>query len=426
MGGVLSDCNDWSKVLTSLTESINKDLNEAFPNIISEGCTLRNALVEIKSQTNERFIFLIDEWDCIYREEAYNTKLCDEYTNFLRSLFKDSICSSCIDLVYMTGILPIRRYNADSTLNNFTEYNMINHYPLGKFMGFTESEVIDLCNKYDMPFEDLKNWYNGYYLEGVGSIYNPKSVVEAIYEEECRDYWTQTRSMDDIKNYMNYDNGVLKSDIASMLAGDKVKVDVVKFENDLTKINSRDAALTVLIHLGYLAYDEEYKSCYIPNYEIKQELQRAIEDLDWEEFKYPIEASSDLIKATFNLNFDYINEVFDKNHKELSTIFNKNKEDILGVVTYLSYSQMNDRYYVNKEANTSTGRCDIIYKPRYKDPAMIVELKVDSTPSDAIKQINNKHYLDLLGSYKGEVYLVGINYNSKTLKHDSMVEVVNK
>ena len=326
----------------------------------------------------------------------------------------------------MTGILPIRRYNADSTLNNFTEYNMINHYPLGKFMGFTESEVIDLCNKYDMPFEDLKNWYNGYYLEGVGSIYNPKSVVEAIYEEECRDYWTQTRSMDDIKNYMNYDNGVLKSDIASMLAGDKVKVDVVKFENDLTKINSRDAALTVLIHLGYLAYDEEYKSCYIPNYEIKQELQRAIEDLDWEEFKYPIEASSDLIKATFNLNFDYINEVFDKNHKELSTIFNKNKEDILGVVTYLSYSQMNDRYYVNKEANTSTGRCDIIYKPRYKDPAMIVELKVDSTPSDAIKQINNKHYLDLLGSYKGEVYLVGINYNSKTLKHDSMVKVVNK
>ena len=171
--------------------------------------TISKAIIRINSKLNERFIFLIDEWDVIYREQEYNTKLCDEYTELLRNLFKSSNVSSCIDLVYMTGILPIRRYSTQSTLNMFTEYDMINPRELDSFIGFTEDEVKDLCNKYHRDFNEIKSWYNGYNLNDV-SLYNPKSVVEAVLRGKCKDYWVQTSAIESVTNYMNYDHGALK------------------------------------------------------------------------------------------------------------------------------------------------------------------------------------------------------------------------
>lgn len=175
--------------------------------------TISKAIIRINSKLNERFIFLIDEWDVIYREQEYNTKLCDEYIELLRNLFKSSNVSSnvssCIDLVYMTGILPIRRYSTQSTLNMFTEYDMINPRELDSFIGFTEDEVKDLCNKYNRDFNKISQWYNGYKLGNV-SIYNPKSVVEAVLRGKCKDYWVQTSAIESVTNYMNYDHGALK------------------------------------------------------------------------------------------------------------------------------------------------------------------------------------------------------------------------
>jgi len=175
--------------------------------------TISKAIIRINSNINERFIFLIDEWDVIYREQEYNTKLCDEYIELLRNLFKSSNVSSnvssCIDLVYMTGILPIRRYSTQSTLNMFTEYDMINPRELDSFIGFTEDEVKDLCKKYNRDFNEIKSWYNGYNLNDV-SLYNPKSVVEAVLRGKCKDYWVQTSAIESVTNYMNYDHGALK------------------------------------------------------------------------------------------------------------------------------------------------------------------------------------------------------------------------
>ena len=199
---------------------------------------------------------------------------------FLRDLFKSSDVSSCIDLVYMTGILPIRRYSTQSTLNMFTEYNMLDSFPIESYVGFTEDEVIGLCNKYNRDFNEIKSWYNGYNLNGV-SLYNPKSVVEAVLRGECDDYWVQTSAIEALTDYMNYGNGILKDEVFEMLLGNKVSVNVRMFSNDLTKIDSKDSALTALIHLGYLTYDEDLESCYIPNYEIKKEFEIAFEKLKW-------------------------------------------------------------------------------------------------------------------------------------------------
>ena len=429
MASLYTDIRDKNDFFKELETNLLDDLNEAFPNVLKEmDNTISKATIRINSKLNERFIFLIDEWDVIYREQEYNTKLCDEYTELLRNLFKSSNVSSCIDLVYMTGILPIRRYSTQSTLNMFTEYDMITPRELDSFIGFTEDEVKDLCNKYPRDFNKISQWYNGYKLGNV-SIYNPKSVVEAVLSGEYGDYWTKTSAIEAVTNYMNYDHGALKGLITKMLSGDKVSVNVSRFSNDLTKVNSADSALTVLIHLGYLAFIKgEYLGfgyCYIPNYEIRQEFVNAILELDWKEIYNPIDNSRKLYEETLKGNVEFINKTLDENHKDLAGPFNKNKEDILGVIVEISYYNAKQFYNIKKEDTSILGRSDLSFIP-YDNCHIpfIVELKINSTPDEAIAQIKEKSYFNSLGSYHGKVLLLGISYDEKTLKHSSKVEII--
>ena len=429
MASLYTDIRDKNDFFKELETNLLDDLNEAFPNVLKEmDNTISKAIIRINSKLNERFIFLIDEWDVIYREQEYNTKLCDEYTELLRNLFKSSNVSSCIDLVYMTGILPIRRYSTQSTLNMFTEYDMINPRELDSFIGFTEDEVKDLCKKYNRDFNKISQWYNGYKLGNV-SIYNPKSVVEAVLSGEYGDYWTKTSAIEAVTNYMNYDHGALKGIITKMLSGDKVSVNVSRFSNDLTKVNSADSALTVLIHLGYLAFikGEElgFGYCYIPNYEIRQEFVNAILELDWKEIYNPISNSKKLYEETLKGNVEFINTTLDQNHLELAGPFNKNKEDILGVIVEISYYNAKQFYNIKKEDTSILGRSDLSFIP-YDNCHIpfIVELKINSTPDEAIAQIKEKSYFNSLGSYHGKVLLLGISYDEKTLKHNSKVLII--
>ena len=425
IASLYTDIRDKNDFFKELETNLLDDLNDAFPNVLKEmDNTISKAIIRINSKLNERFIFLIDEWDVIYREQEYNTKLCDEYTELLRNLFKSSNVSSCIDLVYMTGILPIRRYSTQSTLNMFTEYNMLDSFPIKSYVGFTEDEVIGLCNKYHRDFNEIKSWYNGYNLNGV-SLYNPKSVVEAVLRGECDDYWVQTSAIEAVTNYMNYDNGELKDIICKMLLGNKVEIDVTEFENDLTKVDSADSALTVLIHLGYLAYDKKLKVCYIPNYEIKKEFERALKKLNWKEIYNPISNSKKLYEETLKGNVEFINKTLDENHKDLAGPFNKNKEDILGVIVEISYYSAKQFYNIKKEDTSILGRSDLSFIP-YDNCHIpfIVELKINSTPEDAITQIKEKSYFNSLGDYHGKVLLLGISYDEKTLKHNSKVLII--
>ena len=424
MASLYANIDNKEEIITELKKRILSDLKEKYRNVDLTNFILSDAMIKINNETNERFIFLIDEWDVIFREEEYNTKLCDDYIMFLRGLFKSSDVSSCIDLVYMTGILPIRRYSTQSTLNMFKEYNMLDSFPIESYVGFTEDEVIGLCNKYNRDFNEIKSWYNGYNLNGV-SLYNPKSVVEAVLRGKCKDYWAQTSAIEAVTNYMNYDNGELKDIICKMLLGEKVKVNDRKFENDLTKVNSSDSALTVLIHLGYLAYDEDLEACYIPNYEIKQEFVNAVDKLNWHEIYNPISNSLKLYEETLKGNVEFINKTLDENHKDLAGPFNKNKEDILGVIVEISYYNAKQFYNIKKEDTSILGRSDLSFIP-YDNCHIpfIVELKINSTPDEAIAQIKEKSYFNSLGSYHGKVLLLGISYDEKTLKHNSKVLII--
>ena len=419
----LSTTNSIDEMLSKINRMILKDLKFEFKDVITE-TEIIDAFNEVYAYTKNKFIFIIDEWDCIFREFKEDKTAQETYLDFLRSLLKDK---NYIEMCYMTGILPIKRYNSQSSLNNFTEYNMLNPRNLTEFIGFTEEEVSELCKQYDMDINDMKHWYDGYHYNKVGDLYNPKSVVEALTTGEYSDYWVSTSSIEAVTNYMNYDNGELKDIIASLIAGNKVDVNVSRFRNDLTAVDNKDAALTVLIHLGYLAYDRENEQCYIPNYEIRQELNNGVLDLKWEEIEYPLINSKELIKQTVLLNTKYIEERLNENLEIFTTIYNRLDENVLSVLLNVSYDYARKEYNFFKEPNVGIGRADLILVPyRTTKPGIIFELKVDSSPIDAIKQIKQKNYLESFNTYKGKILLIGINLDSKTKKHSVLIEEVNK
>jgi hypothetical protein len=423
MAEIYAYLDDPRDFLRKLNKEVTAELAKSYPGIDMAGLKLGEAIRLINSETGDTFIFLIDEWDVVYREQENDRGLCDEFTMFLRSLFKSSRSSDCFDLVYMTGILPIRRYSTQSTLNMFTEYNMVSPRGLGCHFGFTEAEAKALCERYGRDFDEIKSWYDGYRLDGM-EIYNPKSVVEAIESGVCDDYWVQTSAIEAVTDYMNYDHGALKSIIAAMLSGESAPADPGPFSNDLTKVDSKDSALTVLIHLGYLSYDAENKLCRIPNLEIKKELERAIASLAWDTFYNPIDDSMKLYEETLKGNLAFIDRALDRNHEELSTTLTKNTEQALFFVVNISYYKARVFYTVKKEEPSMNGRSDISFVPKDSEHIpMIVELKKDATPEEAIDQIKEKRYWEAWGSdYKGKILLLGITYDSKTMKHSSKVE----
>ena len=234
-------------------------------------------LYSIVEKTGHKFIFIIDEWDALFREKKDDTVLQEAYIRLLRGLFKNSgKTDKMIEAAYMTGILPIKKYGTQSAMTDFKEYTMLSPKKLAGYVGFTEMEVKNLCEQSGMDFEEMKKWYDGYTFSRIKSVYSPNSVMESIKNEEFGSYWTQTETYATLQFYIDMDEDGLKQAITQMLGGADIKIDSGVFQNDMTTIKSKDDVLTLLVHLGYLAYDADTKSVHIPNEEVRQEFVRAV------------------------------------------------------------------------------------------------------------------------------------------------------
>mgnify|MGYP000664965234 CR=1 FL=1 len=385
---------------------------------------LISVLDEIFYEKKIPFIFIIDEWDCIFREHQNDTDAQKKYLDFLRNLLKDQ---SYVALAYMTGILPIKKYGKHSALNMFTEVSMTDPREYAEFTGFTESEVNQLCNEYKMPFDETKRWYDGYNLMGV-SAYNPRSVVMSMTGGYFNNYWTSTETYEALRVYieMNFDG--LKDTIIELLAGQKAVIDTTTFSNDMVTFETKDDVLTLLVHLGYLTYDFYTKEVSIPNYEISEQFASTIKVMGWSEVANSLKLSDELLKSTLNGNEEKVAELIDKAHSDNTSILKYNDENSLSCVISLAYYSARKTYTIERELSAGKGFADLVFRPRKNNsnPAMIVELKYDKSAGGALDQIKKRQYADCLKDYSGEILLVGINYNKDTKKHDCVIEKIVK
>lgn len=277
-----------TRQVISAAEAVNEfhvavidELRKVFPDSVREDdVDLPMVLSQINEDTGSKFVIIIDEWDTIFREHKGDEAAQEEYITLLRGLFKDAPSKKFLKLGYLTGILPIKKYGTESALNNFDEFTMTNPRSLSEYVGFTEKEVVQLCKDYNMDFEEIKRWYDGYSFEQM-HIYNPNSVVKSMLDGECSNYWTSTETYESLKNYISMNFDGLKDAIIQMIAGGRCKIDTNTFENDMVSFQSRDDVLTVLVHLGYLAYNKKTQEVTIPNEEVRAAFIRAIKKTNW-------------------------------------------------------------------------------------------------------------------------------------------------
>lgn len=412
-------------IVQHVNDELMSDIHAAYPDVPTEkDDDLMALLIRIASTKHLQFVFIIDEWDAICREFKIGTMVMDNYVNWLRRMFKGGKSSQVFACVYMTGILPIKKYKTESALNNFTEYSMVNPGRLSGCFGFTKSEVMSLCGSEAGDFDEMEKWYDGYKMGNELSVFNPNSVMQALWEGRCRSFWASTGAYDAVAAYiqMNYEG--LKDDIVEMLGGGRCSVDPTGFQNDMSIIRSKDDVLTVLIHLGYLAYDWDTGECYIPNYEVAGEMVNAVRNNHWDSVVNALEKSKQLLQAVLDGDADAVARGIDAAHDENTSILSYNDENSLACVLSLAFYAARNNYVIHRELATGKGFADLVLIPRKQidSPAIIIELKYNQDADTAIEQIRRKEYPAKVAQYTNNLLLVGISYHRETKKHECHIE----
>ena len=401
------------EVTEYLEWNVIEELRETYGEFFSEKITvLAEVLEKIYVKTKKKFVILIDEWDCVMRERQESETMQKQYLDFLRDLLKDQ---PYVALAYVTGILPVKKYGQHSALNMFWEYSMTDQKTLEQYTGFTEAEVKVLCDQYDMDFNEMGSWYDGYCFTEFRHIYNPRSVVEAMVCHRLSNYWTSTETYDALKIYIDMDFDGLRADIVHMLGGGCVRVNTRSFQNDMRNFKTKDDVLTLLIHLGYLGYDAMSEEAFIPNKEIIMEFENAMSVGGWSEIINVLKASEKLLEDTIKGDAERVAEGLDRAHMEAASILNYNDENALGCAIGLAYYSARKDYKMIREFPTGHGFADIVFLPlpHTNQPALVVELKYHKSAKTAIQQIKDRQYTQALENYFGEILLVGINYDKE-------------
>lgn len=407
-----------------LEQEVLEEVLEEYGTFINrQDISLSHALRKIYVKTGKKFIFLIDEWDCVMRERQESEALQRQYLDFLRDLLKDQPYAA---LVYMTGILPVKKYGQHSALNMFWEYSMTEQGIFEEYTGFTQEEVQGLCDRYGMDFTEAGSWYDGYQFTRFQHIYNPKSVVEAMHRHKFSNYWTSTETYDALKIYMDMDFDGLRADIVQMLGGEHIRVNTLSFQNDMCSLRTKDDVLTLLIHLGYLAYDSVKEEAFIPNREIIREFESAMNAGGWQEVMRVLKASERLLEDTLCCDEERVAHGLDRAHTEAASILTYNDENSLSCAIGLAYYSARKDYKLIRELPTGRGFADVVFLPLpfCNKPALVVELKYDKSASTAIQQIKDRKYTQALEGYFGEVLLVEMNYDKggKNKAHSCVIE----
>jgi len=422
MQDFLSETNNVDGMIDLVTNDICSEIEEHYPQYTEQ--RLIKLFREIHKSSGKPFVFIIDEWDCVFRVLQSDKTGQKKYLDFLRLILKDK---EYVALAYITGILPIRKFGIHSELNMFNEFTMTGPRQMAPYVGFTQEEVEVLCKNNNMVYEEMSAWYDGYHYTDSASVYNPNSVVMAILSSCYNNYWNMSESYEALKVYIEMNFYGLKDSIIQLLAGDKVKISVTGYSNDMVTFSSSDDIMTLLIHLGYLGYDTNTSEVFIPNKEITDEFITAVRGAGWNEVYDALKISNELLQATWSGDAKVVAGLFDSAHMDTS-IFSYNSENALSYVVSLAYYSAREFYTVTREMPAGYGYADLVFLPRgnhIDKPAMIIELKWGQSATGSINQIIGKKYVRALSGYKGNLLLVGINYSKKTKCHECVIKTVS-
>lgn len=436
------NCDSYTQYIERIEALLIEDVKDAFPQVkINEADAVGDILESVFVQCGEKFIFVLDEWDFIFHRDFINEIDKEKYVAFLSNLLKDR---PYVVLSYMTGILPIAKYSSGSELNMFAEFTMVNSPMFGEYFGFTDDEVDDLYRRYivecdrqhkekSVTRKGLRDWYNGYYTKSGERVYNPRSVVFALQFNNLANYWTSSGPYDEIYYYIRNNISDVRDDLALMISGESVTAKIQEYAATSMNLSTRDEIYSAMVVYGFLSYLNG-KVC-IPNRELMEKFDELLVKNESLGYVYRLAKESEkMLKATLAGDTLTMERILEFAHNTEVPLLSYNHETELSAIVNLVYLAARDSYRVEREDKAGTGYVDFIFYP-YDTTAdcIILELKVDHTPDEAIAQIIDKKYAlkfvpKLAGQkiYTGRILAVGIGYWKESKKHSCKVEEILK
>lgn len=432
------DCAGYQEYIDRIQNGLNQDLAEAYPKLgIHTEDAVWDVFRMVFEKTGDRFLFVMDEWDAVFHKSFITEEDKKSYIEFLRDLVKGQVYA---ELVYMTGVLPIAKYSSGSALNMFVEYDMAVSERFGEYFGFLDRDVDRLYEIYQertrnpkISREDLSIWYDGYHTASGERVYNPRSVICALTDNQLRSYWTSSGPYDEIFYYIKNNVEDIREDLVLMVSGEHVESRMQEYAATAAELNTKDQIYSAMVVYGLLTYDDETGEVFIPNRELMDKFNELLLSNSSLGYIYNLaRASERMLKATFAGDTDTMSKILKFAHDTESPILSYNSEIELSAVVNLVYLSARDKYRVEREDRAGEGYVDFIFYPERRGAdALILELKMDSTPEAAIRQIKKKNYaLRLQGrlgeraKYTGRILAVGISYDKKTKEHFCKVEVL--
>ena len=412
----------YGEFIDRYTNLLLEDLKDFCSDIkINSDLALSDVFKQIYDKTGEGFIFIIDEWDYIFNNNLFSEDERKDFLEFLRGMLKDR---PYVELAYMTGVLPIAKYSQGSAINMFLEFNIMNDHTYDKYFGFTSNEVEELCKKQSkVSMDNLKEWYNGYYTCNNLQIYNPRSVTTALNQGVCQSYWTNTGPMDEILYYINSDVDDIKNDVVQMVSGIPLEINLKGYSAEQKELNTKNQIFSAMTIYGFLSYHDE--TLTIPNKELRIKFDEALEDKSMGAVSELVVKSSEMLKATLRKDTETMEKLIREAHDINIPVIKYNDENSLACIITLVYLSARTKYKIVREMPAGIGFADFIFYPNDKSkPAFVIELKKDSTPDEALKQIKEKRYPLALKDYTGTKLAVGITYDSRLKQHHVKIEKV--
>lgn len=436
------EVTNYSQYIARIKNMLLDDLLMAYPNIkVRETDSLWDVLKKIYEYCQgEKFIFIFDEWDFIYHQDFVSDEEKKAFTKFLSSLLKDK---AYVEMAYMTGILPISKYSSGSELNMFCEYTMVTEEKYSEYFGFTDKEVDELFKKYlgqdftkhNVTREGLRIWYDGYHTKSGERVYNPRSVVLALENNNLGNYWTSSGPYDELFYYIGADVDEVKEDVGLLLSDIPVPAKVQEYAATSMELKTRNEIFSAMVVYGFLNYENGCVS--IPNKELMDKFAEMAQKEDSLGTVYRLtKESGRMLMATKAGDTKTMSEILQFVHNTESPLLVYNNEAELASILKLVYLQARDHYRIEREDRAGIGYVDYIFYPiKRNDDAIIIELKVNHTAQEAIQQIKDRQYaLRFEGKigekpmYTGRILAVGIAYdkNDENKRHECKVEVLRE
>lgn len=429
------DCKNYRQYISRIQDGIISDLGTAYPDCINMDDSVWDAFQKIYERSENKFLFVMDEWDAVFHMPFISKEDQKEYLLFLRNMLKDQ---PYVEFAYMTGVLPVAKYSSGSELNMFVEYDMVISEKYSEYFGFLDTEVDHLYdifkNRVEHPKfsrEELRIWYDGYHAAMGKRLYNPRSIVLALTDNQLRNYWTSSGPYDELFYYIRNNIEDVRDELALMVSGEGVRSDIGQYAAGSMEINSREQIYSAMVVYGLLTYEDGM--VLIPNKELMDKFNELLLTKDSLGYVYSLAKKSEqMLRATMAGDTKTMQKILEYAHNTEAPILSYNSEVELSAVVNLCYLSARNRYRVEREDKAGKGFVDFIFYPEKKsDDCMILELKVDSTPEDAIMQIKNKEYAirfkGKLGEepkYIGRILAIGISYNKETKEHSCKVEIL--